>query len=67
MPLSNDENHVDTYHDGEPLRYRIVEDILGEQPMPGLVPHVLEVMFNKAAFHARLGGISRRAEGFRLA
>jgi len=37
--LSNDEDRVDAYHDGEPLRYRTVEDILGEQPVPGLVPH----------------------------
>jgi hypothetical protein len=30
MPLSNDEDRVNAYHDGEPQRYRSVEDILGE-------------------------------------
>ncbi|CAO2193121.1 unnamed protein product [Urochloa humidicola] len=41
-PLSDDEDRVDAYHDGEPLRYRTVADILGDQPVPGLVPHDLE-------------------------
>ena len=33
---------MDAYHDGEPLQHRTVEDILGEQPMPALVPRNLE-------------------------
>ena len=43
MPLSNAEDRIDAYHEGEPLRYRTVEDILDEQPVPRLVPHDLEV------------------------
>jgi hypothetical protein len=42
-PLSNDGDRVDADHVGEPLRYRTVEDILGEQPVPGLVSHDFEV------------------------
>ena len=30
------------YHDGEPLWYRTMEDLLGKQPVLGLVPHNLE-------------------------
>ena len=41
-PLSHDEEHVDAYHDGEPLWYRTLEDLLSDQPVPGLVPHDLE-------------------------
>ena len=36
-PLSHDEN-VDACYDGEPLRYRLLEDFLGDQPGPGVVP-----------------------------
>jgi len=41
MPLSNAEDRIDAYHEGEPLRYRTVEDILGELSVPGLVLHDL--------------------------
>jgi hypothetical protein len=41
-PLSHDKKHISAYHDGEPLRYRTMEDILGDQPVPGLAPHDLE-------------------------
>jgi hypothetical protein len=41
-PLSHDEERIDTCYDGEPLRYRTIEDLLGDQPVPGLVPHNLE-------------------------
>jgi hypothetical protein len=41
-PLSRDEERIDTYHDGEPLQYRMIENLLGDQPVPGLVPHDLE-------------------------
>jgi len=47
-PLSNDEDRVDAYHNNEPLWYRTMEDILGEQPMPRLVPHDLEVELHLA-------------------
>ena len=40
--LSHDKECINTYHDGEPLRYRTMEDLLGDQPVPGLVPHDLE-------------------------
>jgi hypothetical protein len=45
-PLSHDEEHIDAYHDGEPLRYRTVENLLGDQPVPGLVPHDLEAQLH---------------------
>jgi hypothetical protein len=41
-PLSHDEEHIDVCYDGEPLRYRTMEDLLGDQLVPGLVPHNLE-------------------------
>jgi hypothetical protein len=41
-PLSHDEERIDACYDGEPLRYRMMEDLLGDQPVPGLVPHDLE-------------------------
>jgi hypothetical protein len=41
-PLSHDEERIDACYDGEPLRYRTMEDILGDQPVPGLVPHDLD-------------------------
>jgi hypothetical protein len=35
-PLSHDEERIDAYHDGEPLRYRTMENLLGNQSVPGL-------------------------------
>jgi hypothetical protein len=40
-PLSHNEERIDACYDGEPLRYHTMEDILGDQPVPGLVPHDL--------------------------
>jgi hypothetical protein len=47
-PLSHDEERIDVYHDGEPLRYRTMENLLGDQPVPGLVPHDLEAQLHPA-------------------
>jgi len=47
-PLSHDEECIDAYHDGEPLRYRMMEDLLGDQPTPGQVPHDLEAQLHLA-------------------
>jgi hypothetical protein len=41
-PLSHDEECIDACYDGEPLQYRMMEDLLGDQPVPGLVPHDLD-------------------------
>jgi hypothetical protein len=41
-PLSHDEERIDAYHNSEPLRYRMMENLLGDQPVPGLAPHDLE-------------------------
>jgi hypothetical protein len=41
-PLSHDEERIDACYDGEPLRYRTMEDILSDQQVPGLVPHDLD-------------------------
>jgi hypothetical protein len=41
-PLSHDEECIDAYHDGEPLRYHMMDDLLGDQPVSGPVPHDLE-------------------------
>jgi hypothetical protein len=45
-PLSHDEECIDAYHDGEPLRYRTMENLLGDQSVPGLVPHDLEAQLH---------------------
>jgi hypothetical protein len=41
-PLSHDEERIDACYDSEPLRYHTMEDILGDQPVPRLVPHDLD-------------------------
>jgi hypothetical protein len=45
-PLSHDEECIDAYHDGEPLRYRTMENLLSDQLVPGLVPHDLEAQLH---------------------
>jgi hypothetical protein len=47
-PLSHDEEHIDAYHDGEPLRYRMMEDILDDQLLLRLAPHDLEAQLHLA-------------------
>jgi hypothetical protein len=47
-PLPHDEERIDAYHDGEPLRYRRMENLLGDQPVPGLAPHDLEKQLHLA-------------------
>jgi hypothetical protein len=47
-PLSHDEERIDAYHDGEPLWYRTMENLLSDQPVLGLVPHDLEVQLHLA-------------------
>jgi hypothetical protein len=47
-PLSHDEERIDAYHDDEPLRYRTMENLLGDQPVLGLVPHDLEAQLHLA-------------------
>ncbi|WVZ97747.1 hypothetical protein U9M48_043261 [Paspalum notatum var. saurae] len=39
---------LDAYHDGEPLQYRTVESLLGDQPVPRLVPRDLETQLHLA-------------------
>jgi hypothetical protein len=41
-PLSHDEERINACYDSKPLRHRTMEDLLGDQPVPGLVPHDLE-------------------------
>jgi hypothetical protein len=47
-PLSHDEECIDAYHDSESLRYRTMENLLDDQPVPGLVPHDLEAQLHLA-------------------
>jgi hypothetical protein len=46
--LSHNEARIDAYHDGEPLQYRTMENLLDDQPVPGLVPHNLEAQLHLA-------------------
>jgi hypothetical protein len=45
-PLSHDEERIDAYHNGEPLRDRTMENLIGDQPVPGLVPQDLEAQLH---------------------
>jgi hypothetical protein len=45
-PLFHDEERIDAYHDGELLRYRTMENLFGDQPVPGLIPHDLEAQLH---------------------
>jgi hypothetical protein len=47
-PLSHDEECINAYHDDEPLRYRMMENLLDDQPVSGLVPHNLEAQLHLA-------------------
>jgi hypothetical protein len=47
-PLSHDEECIDAYHDGEPLRYCTMDDILDDQPMLGSAPHDLDAQLHLA-------------------
>jgi hypothetical protein len=46
--LFHDEERIDVYHDSKPLRYHTMENLLGDQPVPRLVPHDLEVQLHLA-------------------
>jgi hypothetical protein len=45
-PLSHDEERIDAYNDSEPLRYCMMENLLGDQPVSGLVTHNLEAQLH---------------------
>jgi hypothetical protein len=47
-PLSDDEDCVDAYHDDEPLRYRTLDNIFDDQPIPGLATHDFEAELHLA-------------------
>uniref|UniRef100_A0ACD5ZKI0 Uncharacterized protein n=1 Tax=Avena sativa TaxID=4498 RepID=A0ACD5ZKI0_AVESA len=47
-PLAHDEERIDAYYDGEPLWYRTMEGLLGDQPVPGPVPRNLEAQLQLA-------------------
>ena len=41
-PLTHDEERINALHDGESLRYCTMDNLLGDQPVPGLVSCDLE-------------------------
>jgi hypothetical protein len=45
-PLSHDEERINMYHDGKPLRYHTMENLLDDQPVLGLVPYNLEAQLH---------------------
>jgi hypothetical protein len=47
-PLSHDEEHIDVYHDDEPLRYHTMENLLSDQSVLGLTLHDLEAQLHLA-------------------
>ena len=47
-PLSVHEDRIDAYHDNEPLRYCTLDNIFGDQPVPGLVIHDFEAKLHLA-------------------
>jgi hypothetical protein len=61
-PLSHDEERIDACYDDELLRYRTMEDLLGDQPVPGLVPHDLEAEKDaawRAAMKAEMDAVEK--------
>jgi hypothetical protein len=46
--LSDDEDRIDVYHDDEPLRYRTLDNIFGDQPVPELAMHDFEAKLHLA-------------------
>lgn len=40
-PLSNDDEHLDAFYNDEPLRYRTINNVLGNTPMPGVAQREL--------------------------
>jgi hypothetical protein len=47
-PLSHDEERIDAYHDSEPLQYHMMENLLDNQLVLGLVFHDLEAQLHHA-------------------
>jgi hypothetical protein len=47
-PLFDNEDCVDAYHDEEPLHYRTLDNIFGNQPIPGLAMHDFEAELHLA-------------------
>ncbi|KAK3121549.1 hypothetical protein QOZ80_8BG0656020 [Eleusine coracana subsp. coracana] len=48
-PPSNDEDRLDAYHDDTPVRYRTVDDLLGDtEPPPGLAARVVDAELHLA-------------------
>jgi hypothetical protein len=47
-PIYYDEERIDAYHNGKLLRYRMMENLLGDQSVPGLVPHDLRAQLHLA-------------------
>jgi hypothetical protein len=47
-PLSHDEERINAFHNGEPLWYHMMENLLNDQPVPGVVPHDLEALLHLA-------------------
>jgi len=48
-PLEDDEDRLDAYYDAEPLRYRTVTNIVGDDTPPGLAPrHCAELHLTHA-------------------
>jgi hypothetical protein len=45
-PLSHDEERIDAYHDGDLLWYHMMEELLSDRPVSGLVPHDLEAQLH---------------------
>jgi hypothetical protein len=47
-PLSHDDERIDAYHNGEPLWYRTMKNLLSDQSVLGLVSHDLEAQLHLA-------------------
>jgi hypothetical protein len=39
-PLEDDEDRLDAFYDDEPLRYRTMTNIIGDESPPGLAPRL---------------------------
>jgi len=55
-PLEDDEERLDAFYGGEPLRYRTVDNILSEEPVPEVEPRLCSMHAGEPTTHVEAHG-----------
>jgi len=55
-PLEDDEERLDAFYDGEPLRYRTMDNILGEEFVPEVEPRLCSMHAGEPTTHVEAHG-----------